>query len=241
MSTRRRPWRTTRPPTGENLRERRDGEPPSRGGGLRDGTPRRGTDCETWLTYAFLLVFFVVGVLVAAADRPTLGTRHGTPNTPWSPPDSRGGGAGAGGGWRGSTRGAGGGRGSGGDSRADAGSSPHLDDDDDEASQDEDEGDDRHARRHTEVDVGLWEGLGIILVDRLVKVRDYLEGVVDTMETWEKQLRRVSEELDGYLTDVSGKRSLLKDANVDAVGGGGGLGGGVNGERRAVRADRGRG
>jgi hypothetical protein len=174
----------------------RDGKPNGRGG--------RQTDCATCVTYAFLVAFFAMGVLIAAADRPP--PRGGTPNTPWNPKDDT-----RGGGTRGGT-----GVGGSGNSRGDA-------DDDGKGGMD-DEGADEDYRKEHLPDIGLWEGLGIIVIDRLSKVRDYLEGVMHTLEKWEAKLDDVNENLDAYMEDMLGR-----------VGAGDGGGGGSEERRRAVR------
>ena len=189
------------------------------------GKPRKNkVDCATCLTYTFLIFFFVFGVLIAAAGRPPPPPSRGDPNAPWNPEDDA---------RRGSARG---GRGSdGGDTPTSSSFDPHDDDDDERDDEDRD-----GFRDYMHEDIGLWEGIGIIVVDRLSKVKDYLEGVVETLEGWQAKLEKFNQDLDAQLNN---RRESLAfpfggvGSNDKRVGDGGG--GGEGG--RPLSSGRGRG
>lgn len=144
---------------------------------LTDGTNAGGTrahsktapttDCCTTVTYVLLALCFVTGILVAATGRespPSTPRGTPTPNTPWDPSSGakEGNNAGAGTGAGGSRSGSG------------SGGSRH----------DPADGEDntRGGARSDWPQYGLLESLGIIAVDRLAHVKDYLEGMVGLLQ-----------------------------------------------------------
>lgn len=187
---------------GDNVQKEQDGRTNRSG---IDGVHHK-MDCATCVVYALLVVFFALGVLIAAAGRPVPPTR-GTPNTPW---DIHGG----------SSHDTGlGGAGSSQDNRR---SSYQYHDDDENAQTDEEPEDFRP-------DIGLWEGLGIIAIDRLSKVQDYLEGILDTLDRWKEKLESFNEDLSERLAAMDGNEAGARFEGLD----------GETGGRRAVQGGAG--